>query len=1148
MPINKKKRSKGIISSPLRQLLEDNNYTAEKLVKETNIGLDTIYRFLRGRGTFRRKNLQAIADCFSISISELIDGTKIKIAALHKAKVNSPLRQLLIKNGCSVDKLAKETHVHKVTIHQVLKGRGTFRRETLQVIADYFEVPINHLVDGTKLKVSVPHRAKVNTPLSRLLTENNCLAVKLAKETHVGKTTVFNILKGKGIFQGEVLQVIADYFSVSVSELITGTKIKISPRQRTKVDSPLSRLLTENNCAVAKLAKETHVGKATINYILKGKGAFQREILQSLADYFSISIDELISGTKIDISSRKKNNVDSPLSRLLIENNCTIDKLARETNIHYDIILRLIKGKGTFKEKILQAIADYFSITISQLIGGTRINIYVMPIHRSTVNTPLARLLIENNCTVDKLSRIVHTAPTCIYQLLNGKGILRRKVLQAIADYFSVSIYQLIEGTEVGIAVPRRIKASMPLGRLLVNNDCTVAKLAKETNISPFLIEQVTKGQGVFNNATLQLIADYFSTSINELIDGTKIKIYIPPSRKAQDNLSFSQLVHYHKENVSQVLEETDENNDVVNQLTHQEKSDISPQSMSNAKVGLLLRQILIDRNISSWELAQEIGIGNNAVSRLVTDKPHHLHRKSLEKIAKFLSIPADQLIDKATKAPPLKTYGYKQYFTISQLLTNNNIPGVELARQIGINWQALQKIMSGKTRVPNRKNLGKIANFFNISVDQLLDEKTTEISKNRAKVSLNVEQLLIKHNITVSELAMETGLSQSIISRIVLDKIRNHKIKTLQTIANYFSISMYQLTDLTIKRTDSGKKNVSKIGLVIGQLLAEHNMSVFKFERQAGLPKALVRSILSGRALNPSVETLRKIANCFSISIDQLMGKSKINFSNKKIVEDSQHLSVPVSSLANDNTDEKTVNIHQLPMEIAGTDRKMIKSNLQKINSDKARLILQKLLMDHNLSTHELAKKIGILPVHIHDIINGKNLNIRKRTLEKLNNARISFILRGLLTDHDLSVSEFSDKINVSSAHIYRILNMRVSNSYIGTLEKIAHFFSIPIDQLIDEAITFGNNSRRNSSSVISHEEKIQISLETQIGLNLQRLLKEHNLSPLDLAKKIRIGIKYLDKIIKGKTSNLSTKNLQSIADYFSIPMSQLIDKKIAG
>ena len=59
-----------------------------------------------------------------------------------------------------------------------------------------------------------------------------------------------------------------------------------------------------------------------------------------------------------------------------------------------------------------------------------------------------------------------------------------------------------------------------------------------------------------------------------------------------------------------------------------------------------------------------------------------------------------------------------------------------------------------------------------------------------------------------------------------------------------------------------------------IKKLRKEHNLSQEQLAQKAGVTYSTLIKIESGLNKNPTLETLRKIANIFKIKIDELVGK----------------------------------------------------------------------------------------------------------------------------------------------------------------------------------------------------------------------------------------------------------------------------------
>ena len=82
---------------------------------------------------------------------------------------------------------------------------------------------------------------------------------------------------------------------------------------------------------------------------------------------------------------------------------------------------------------------------------------------------------------------------------------------------------------------------------------------------------------------------------------------------------------------------------------------------------------------------------------------------------------------------------------------------------------------------------------------------------------------------------------------------------------------------------------------------------------------------------------------------------------------------------------------------------------------------------------------------------------------------ANISKVLSQLLKSHDLSESEFSRQSNIPRITISRLINRKTPNPRSSTLEAIAKFFKISVDQLLGKKSLNVNSEKINSSDLTS-------------------------------------------------------------------------------
>ncbi|MEG0799430.1 MAG: helix-turn-helix transcriptional regulator [Bacilli bacterium] len=73
--------------------------------------------------------------------------------------------------------------------------------------------------------------------------------------------------------------------------------------------------------------------------------------------------------------------------------------------------------------------------------------------------------------------------------------------------------------------------------------------------------------------------------------------------------------------------------------------------------------------------------------------------------------------------------------FNLSALMRNKNITQLVLSLEIGVSQETISAYLNGKAK-PSADNLIKLANYFNTSIDYLLDRTNVNIKVNDMKPS----------------------------------------------------------------------------------------------------------------------------------------------------------------------------------------------------------------------------------------------------------------------------------------------------------------------------------------------------------------------------------------------------------------------------
>jgi len=99
---------------------------------------------------------------------------------------------------------------------------------TLIKIADYYMISIDYLLGLTDDETYSPSKIKTsfNERLKTLLEENNITAYKLAKDCHFDNSYITKWTQGKHVASIEFLELLSDYFKVSIDYLLGRTDYK----------------------------------------------------------------------------------------------------------------------------------------------------------------------------------------------------------------------------------------------------------------------------------------------------------------------------------------------------------------------------------------------------------------------------------------------------------------------------------------------------------------------------------------------------------------------------------------------------------------------------------------------------------------------------------------------------------------------------------------------------------------------------------------------------------------------------------------------------------------------------------------------------------------------------------------------------------
>lgn len=178
-----------------------------------------------------------------------------------------------------------------------------------------------------------------------------------------------------------------------------------------------------------------------------------------------------------------------------------------------------------------------------------------------------------------------------------------------------------------------------------------------------------------------------------------------------------------------------------------------------------------------------------------------------------------------------------------------------------------------------------------------------------------NLEKLALKSKFSLTKFSESTGVSISTLSRILSGKIKKPNSYTVDLIADYFKIPSHLLLNQDIDTIDSFTEEYKHTSIRerILYLMKKHGISnVDDLSIMSDVPITTIKSIISGDSENPQLETCRKLADLFNISIQQLKCLQDLN------KESNTYVQVPIILLSQfekwkfNNSNDKYVKCYQ--------------------------------------------------------------------------------------------------------------------------------------------------------------------------------------------------------------------------------------------
>ena len=130
-------------------------------------------------------------------------------------------------------------------------------------------------------------------------------------------------------------------------------------------------------------------------------------------------------------------------------------------------------------------------------------------------------------------------------------------------------------------------------------------------------------------------------------------------------------------------------------------------------------------------------------------------------------------------------------YKRIDDLCKANGTSITKMCKEIGISRSTLSELNSGRTKKLSADNLAKIANYFRIRVDVLIEENT--VKRSNDKIMNNILVLLEKKNKTIEELCKYLDISEYTFEDWIKGEDKTYNLY-LPHIAEFFNVTVDEI------------------------------------------------------------------------------------------------------------------------------------------------------------------------------------------------------------------------------------------------------------------------------------------------------------------------------------------------------------------
>lgn len=425
----------------LISLRKEAGLTQKEIAKKLQISQPQYARTENGGRKPNGATLEKFAKFFNVSVSYLLGETSIRnfselttpnehpneqSHAPSEPTIGERLKSARKEAGLLQEEVAEHFNITQQTYQAWESGKRNPKKETLQKLADYFNVSYAYL-------------AGVESPLesAEILFKNKVKELELTPEQEEQfKSSIYNFILQKGNQYNNQ---------------------EISPESFAK---RLKRLRKEAHLTQQDVADYFKTSPQNYAQWESGKISPKLESLEKLASYFGVSVSYLVGESDtIDDDTFKEQSTPNQLSddktfierlkELREKSGLTQKQVAEHLDITQSAYAQWETGRINPKKETIQKFADLFNVSYDYLWNGIsepQTTNAIIETNSGTFPERLRQLRTEADLTQQQLADIVGTTQQNIAFWETGRQRPKQPSLIKLANYFNVSIDYLLVG------------------------------------------------------------------------------------------------------------------------------------------------------------------------------------------------------------------------------------------------------------------------------------------------------------------------------------------------------------------------------------------------------------------------------------------------------------------------------------------------------------------------------------------------------------------------------------------------------------------------------------------------------------------------------------------------------------------------------